>query len=97
MHAIFLRLRKYVWFRRREQHVDVLPLQFLDVRFERARVFEIATYVPWHGVYPLSLRHFEEVGAERIISDDQLTVHRYAIKLLPVLGESASIPLKGMT
>src|SRR6266702_3842558 len=35
--------------------------------------------------YPLSLRHLEEMMAERGIAVDHSTVHRWAIKLLPVL------------
>ncbi len=35
--------------------------------------------------YPLSLRHLEKMMAERGIAVDHSTVHRWAIKLLPVL------------
>jgi transposase-like protein len=41
--------------------------------------------VRWYVAYPLSLRHLEEMMAERGISVDHSTVHRWAIKLLPVL------------
>jgi putative transposase len=41
--------------------------------------------VRWYSAYPLSLRHLEEMMAERGISVDHSTVHRWAIKLLPVL------------
>jgi transposase-like protein len=37
--------------------------------------------------YPLSLRHLEEMMAERGIAVDHSTVHRRALKLLPVLGK----------
>jgi len=39
-------------------------------------------------VYPLSLRHIEETMAERGIAVDHSTVHRWAIKLLPVLEKT---------
>jgi transposase-like protein len=41
--------------------------------------------VRWYSAYPLSLRHVEEMIAERGISVDHSTVHRWAIKLLPIL------------
>ena len=41
--------------------------------------------VRWYSAYPLSLRNLEEIMAERGISVDHSTVHRWAIKLLPVL------------
>jgi transposase-like protein len=43
--------------------------------------------VRWYSAYPLSLRNLEEMMAERGISVDHSTVHRWAIKLLPVLGK----------
>jgi transposase-like protein len=47
--------------------------------------------VRWYVAYPLSLRHLEEMIAERGIAVDRSTVHRWAIKLLPVL-EGVSPP-----
>ncbi|MCG5079015.1 IS6 family transposase [Paraburkholderia tagetis] len=44
--------------------------------------------VRWYVAYPLSLRHLEEMMAERGISVDHSTVHRWAIKLLPVLEKA---------
>src|ERR1035437_1026340 len=41
--------------------------------------------VRWYSAYPLSLRNLEEMMAERGISVDHSTVHRWAIKLLPGL------------
>jgi hypothetical protein len=38
--------------------------------------------------YPLSLRHLEEMMAERGVSVDHSTVHRWAIKLLLVLEKA---------
>ena len=38
--------------------------------------------------YPLSLRHLEEMMAERGIAVDHSTVHRWAIKLLPALEKA---------
>ena len=43
--------------------------------------------VRWYSAYPLSLRNLEEMMAERGISVDHSTVHRWAIKLLPVLEQ----------
>jgi transposase-like protein len=39
------------------------------------------TCVRWYVAYPLSLRHLEQMMAERGISVDHATVHRWAIKL----------------
>ncbi|WP_090811895.1 IS6 family transposase [Paraburkholderia tuberum] len=44
--------------------------------------------VRWYVAYPLSLRNLEEVMAERGIAVDHSTVHRWAIKLLPVLEKT---------
>ena len=41
--------------------------------------------VRWYSAYPLSLRNLEEMMAERGICVDHSTLHRWAIKLLPVL------------
>ncbi|PRX84435.1 DDE-type integrase/transposase/recombinase, partial [Paraburkholderia sp. BL25I1N1] len=46
------------------------------------------TCVRWYVAYPLSLRHPEEMLAERGISVDHSTVHRWGIKLLPVLEKA---------
>lgn len=43
------------------------------------------TCVRWYVAYPLSLRHIEETMQERGVSVDHATVHRWAIKILPVL------------
>lgn len=42
--------------------------------------------VRWYLAYPLSLRHLEEMMAERGVSVDHATVHRWVIKLTPVLA-----------
>ena len=39
--------------------------------------------VRWYVAYPLSLRHLEEMEAERGIAVDDSTVHRWAIKRVP--------------
>ncbi len=44
--------------------------------------------VRWYVGYPLSLRNLEEMMAERGIAVDHSTVHRWAIKLLPVLEKA---------
>jgi transposase-like protein len=48
----------------------------------------ILTCVRWYVAYPLSLRNLEEMMAERGIAVDHSTVHRWAIKLLPVLEKT---------
>ncbi len=44
------------------------------------------TCVRWYAAYPLSLRHIEEIMQERGVSVDHATVHRWALKILPVLA-----------
>ena len=44
------------------------------------------TCVRWYVAYPLSLRHLEEMMAERGVVVDHATVHRWAIKIVPVLA-----------
>ena len=41
--------------------------------------------VRWYVAYPLSLRHIEEMMQERGVFVDHTTVHRWAMKVLPVL------------
>jgi putative transposase len=40
--------------------------------------------VRWYVAYPLSLHHLEQMMAERGIDVDDSTVHRWAVKVLPV-------------
>lgn len=42
--------------------------------------------VRWYVAYPLSPRHIEEMTQERGVFVDHATVHRWAIKMLPVLA-----------
>ena len=42
------------------------------------------TCVRWYVAYPLSLRHIEEMMQEHGVFVDHVTVHRWAIKILPV-------------
>ena len=42
--------------------------------------------VRWYAAYPLSFRHIEEMMIERGILVDHSTVHRWALKILPVLA-----------
>ena len=42
--------------------------------------------VRWYAAYPLSLRNLEEMMAERGVCVDHATVHRWALKILPVLA-----------
>ena len=44
------------------------------------------TCVRWYVAYPLSLRHIEEMMQERGVFVDHATVHRWTIKMLPVLA-----------
>ena len=44
------------------------------------------TCVRWYVAYPLSLRHIEEMMAERGVSVDHATIHRWSLKMLPVLA-----------
>ena len=48
----------------------------------------ILTCVRWYVAYPLSLRHLEDMMAERGVSVDHSTVHRWATKLLTVLEKA---------
>jgi transposase-like protein len=43
--------------------------------------------VRWYAAYPLSLRHIEEMMAERGVFVDHATVHRWSLKILPILAE----------
>lgn len=42
--------------------------------------------VRWYVAYPLGLRHIEEMMAERGIPVDHATIHRWSVKMLPVLS-----------
>ena len=44
--------------------------------------------VRWYAAYPLSLRHIEEMMAERGVRVDHATIHRWALKILPVLAKA---------
>jgi transposase-like protein len=44
------------------------------------------TCVRWYVAYPLSLRHLEEMMAERGVCVDHATAHRWAIKIVLVLA-----------
>ena len=44
------------------------------------------TCVRWYAAYPLSLRHIEEMMQERGVCVDHATVHRWSIKILPVMA-----------
>jgi putative transposase len=46
----------------------------------------ILVCVRWYVAYPLSLRHLEEMMSERGVVVDHSTIHRWAIKMLPVLA-----------
>jgi putative transposase len=42
--------------------------------------------VRWYSAYPLSFRQIEEIMAERGVFVDHSTLHRWSIKMLPVLA-----------
>jgi putative transposase len=42
--------------------------------------------VRWYAAYPLSFRQIEELMAERGVGVDHSTLHRWSIKILPVLA-----------
>ena len=42
--------------------------------------------VRWYAGYPLSFRHIEEMMAERGVFVDHSTLHRWSMKILPVLA-----------
>jgi len=44
------------------------------------------TCVRWYVAYPQSLCHLEEMMAERGICVDHSSVHRWAIRIVPVLA-----------
>ena len=44
------------------------------------------TCVRWYVAYPLSLRHVEEMMQERSVFVDHSTVHRCAMKIVPVMA-----------
>jgi putative transposase len=44
--------------------------------------------VRWYVAYPLSLRHLEEMMAERGLEVDHSSVHRWVIKLVPVFEKA---------
>jgi len=46
------------------------------------------TCVRWYLAYPLSLRHLEEMMDERGVSVDHATIHRWVLKLTPVLASA---------
>jgi transposase-like protein len=48
----------------------------------------ILTCVRWYVAYPLSLGHLEDMMAERGISVNHSTVHRWAIKLMPLMEKA---------
>ena len=58
-------------------------IDFKGSQFERNIIL---WYVRWYVAYPLSYRQLEEMMAERGVLVDHSTIHRWAIKMLPVLA-----------
>ena len=52
----------------------------------------ILTCVRWYVTYPLSLRYLEDMMAERGVSVDHSTVHRWCHQVVADAGESVSPP-----
>jgi transposase-like protein len=50
------------------------------------------TCVRWYVAYPLSLRNLEGMMAERGVEVHHASVHRWALKIVPVLAEGISPP-----
>ena len=48
--------------------------------------------VRWYATYPLSLRNLEEMMAESGMLVDHVTVHRWALKMLPVRRPLTRLP-----
>jgi putative transposase len=42
--------------------------------------------VRWYAAYPLSLRQIEQMMAERGVVVDHATIHRWSVKMLPILA-----------
>lgn len=42
--------------------------------------------VRWYAAYPLSFRHLEEMMQECGVFIDHSTVHRWALKILPIMA-----------
>ena len=50
----------------------------------------IAQCVRWYLAYALSLRNLEEIMAERGISVDHSTLHRWILKITPIFNKIAA-------
>jgi len=46
--------------------------------------------VRWYAAYPLGFRHIEKMMKERGVVVDHAKVHRWAVKILPVLAKKNS-------
>lgn len=44
------------------------------------------TCVRWYVAYPLSMRHIKEIMHERGVVVDHTTIHRWSLKILPVMA-----------
>src|SRR5262245_38339542 len=66
----------------------------------KSRHFEkqiILLCVRWYLAYPLSLRHLEEMMAERGVSVDHSTINRWVLKYAPLLEAEARKHRKPVT
>ena len=56
------------------------------MKFDRTKMIEALRLVIQRTHYPLSFRNIEEMMAERGVWVDHSTLHRWSIKMLPVLA-----------
>lgn len=65
-------------------------MQLIRKAFKRLHypVDIIAQCVRWYLAYSLSLRNLEEIMAERVIIVDHSTLHRWVIRLVPLLDKA---------
>lgn len=57
----------------------------LDTKRMRFPIDIILVCIRWYAAYPLSYRHLEEMMQERGVKVDHSTIHRWAIRFLPLL------------
>jgi putative transposase len=56
------------------------------IKWMHYRLEVMLVCVRWYAAYPQSLRHIEEMMIERGVFVDHSTVHRWALRILPVLA-----------
>ncbi len=89
-----VRQRGSVAIRRKRQSLPLLDFRKSSINCALRKVLKwfhyplevMLTCVRWYVAYPLSLRHIEEMMQERGVFVGHATVHRWAIKMVPVLA-----------